>query len=178
MKFGGAALLKKVALSKVIQRLGPDKVVRELRRQNAKLRNSGVHYSADVADAAEESLNLLERSLLTLRGDERVGALWGWFSSLEKNNPTLAAVILKTWLETLPGMKWASAMMAGSNSSGSNPDSVQSVAEEAATAKGANGDLEHAAIIAAIRKTHPQILEDYHLVLIPRDRTAESSKAP
>ena len=113
VKFGGAAMLKKVALSKVIQKVGPDKVLGELKTLNGRLRSSGGRYGADVADAAEDSLSALERSLTTLRGDERVGALWGWYSRLEKDNPTLAAAILKSWMETLPGAKWASALMPG-----------------------------------------------------------------
>ena len=119
VKFGGAAMLKKVALSKVIQKVGPDKVLGELKTLNGRLRSSGGRYGADVADAAEDSLSALERSLTTLRGDERVGALWGWYSRLEKDNPTLAAAILKSWMETLPGAKWASALMGGSNTSNS-----------------------------------------------------------
>ena len=185
VKFGGAAMLKKVALSKVIQKVGPQRTVTELRKLNERLRSSGGRYSSKVADAADESLNALDGALDTLRGDERLGAVWAWYATLEKNNPTLAAAILKTWLETLPGMRWASALMSGSPSSSSNAQKLDN-AEGGGGGGGGGGagggggigsvdsasvaSDEHAAtLIQAIRESHPQIFEAYHVVLVPRD---------
>lgn len=174
VKFGGAAMLKKVALSKVIQKVGPDKVLGELKTLNGRLRSSGGRYGADVADAAEDSLSALERSLTTLRGDERVGALWGWYSRLEKDNPTLAAAILKSWMETLPGAKWASALMGGSNTSNSGTSDTGSGSGRQVEQE---DDSNASSIIRALRETHPAVFEEYHVVLVPRDRTVETDDA-
>jgi len=179
VKFGGAAILKKVALSKVMQKVGPDKILGELRALNNQLRLSGVPYGAKVADASEESLNVLERSLTNLKGDERVGALWTWYSTLEKKNPSLAAAVLKTWLETLPGMKWASVLMSkgsgssasGSSSTGSDTSSSSSSSAEAASRMDASDEasVRAASVLEAIRKTHPDVFKEYYVVLIPRE---------
>ena len=177
VKFGGAALLKKVALSKVIQKLGPDKVVGELRALNGKLRTSGVRYGPEVADKAEESMVALEHSLAALRGDERIGAVWAWYSNLEKKNPTFAAVILKSWMETLPGMKWASALLSSSGTPAvsQGASSAAPAESQGASSSAAVGSDAHAnSIINAIRESHPNVFEDYHVVLVPRDRAAES----
>jgi hypothetical protein len=180
VKFGGAAILKKVALSKVMQKVGPDKILGELRALNNQLRLSGVPYGAKVADASEESLNVLERSLTNLKGDERVGALWTWYSTLEKKNPSLAAAVLKTWLETLPGMKWASVLMSkgsgssasGSSSTGSDTSSSSSSSSaEAASRMDASDEasVRASSVLEAIRKTHPDVFKEYYVVLIPRE---------
>ena len=169
VKFGGAAILKKVALSKVMQKVGPDKILGELRALNNQLRLSGVPYGAKVADASEESLNVLERSLTNLKGDERVGALW-------RKNPSLAAAVLKTWLETLPGMKWASVLMSkGSGSSGNGSSSTRSdtssSSAEAASRMDASDEasVRASSVLEAIRKTHPDVFKEYYVVLIPRE---------
>ena len=170
VKFGGAAILKKVALSKVMQKVGPDKILGELRALNNQLRLSGVPYGAKVADASEESLNVLERSLTNLKGDERVGALW-------RKNPSLAAAVLKTWLETLPGMKWASVLMSkGSGSSGNGSSSTRSDTSSSSSAEAASrmdasdeASVRASSVLEAIRKTHPDVFKEYYVVLIPRE---------
>jgi hypothetical protein len=177
VKFGGAAILKKVALSKVMQKVGPDKILGELRALNNQLRLSGVPYGAKVADASEESLNVLERSLTNLKGDERVGALWTWYLTLEKKNPSLAAAVLKTWLETLPGMKWASVLMSkGSGSSGNGSSSTRSDTSSSSSAEAASrmdasdeASVRASSVLEAIRKTHPDVFKEYYVVLIPRE---------
>ena len=177
VKFGGAAILKKVALSKVMQKVGPDKILGELRALNNQLRLSGVPYGAKVADASEESLNVLERSLTNLKGDERVGALWTWYSTLERKNPSLAAAVLKTWLETLPGMKWASVLMSkGSGSSGNGSSSTRSDTSSSSSAEAASrmdasdeASVRASSVLEAIRKTHPDVFKEYYVVLIPRE---------
>lgn len=179
VKFGGAAVLKKVALSKVIQKIGPDRTLHELRAMNGKLRAKGVLNDA-VADAAEESLQALDRSLTSLRGDERIGAVWAWYTTLEKSNPTFAAAILKTWLEGLPGIKWASAvlnaapkppdgLLARGASDGGASDSGSSHGAAASNAASVDGDAAHAAVIQELRKSHPALLDRYHVVLVPRE---------
>ena len=169
--------MKKVALSKVMQKVGPDKILGELRALNNQLRLSGVPYGAKVADASEESLNVLERSLTNLKGDERVGALWTWYSTLEKKNPSLAAAVLKTWLETLPGMKWASVLMSkGSGSSGNGSSSTRSDTSSSSSAEAASrmdasdeASVRASSVLEAIRKTHPDVFKEYYVVLIPRE---------
>ena len=175
--------------SQVLQKVGPDKTIGELRALNEHLRRSGVRYGSEVADAAEESLNVLERSLANLKGDERLGALWGWYSTLEKSNPTLAAAVLKTWLETLPGMKWASVLMSKGSSAGvsggsSSDDSKGrgngdnggggrsgSGGGNSSTTEAADGEIASRAssVLEAIRSTHPGVFDKYHVVLIPRE---------
>ena len=174
-------MLKKVALSKVIQKVGPQRTEPALRKLNERLRTSGGRYSGKVADKADESLNALDGALGTLRGDERLGAVWAWYATLEKNNPTLAAAILKTWLETLPGMKWASALMSGSASSSSNEQKLDNaegsggagggggIGSVDSASVGAGSDERAAKLMQAIRDSHPQIFEEYHVVLVPRD---------
>lgn len=180
VKFGGAAIFKKVALTKVLQRVGPEKTIGELRGLNSRLRKSGVRYSAEVSDAAEESLNVLEGSLANLKGDERIGALWAWYSTLEKSNPTLAAAVLKTWLDTLPGMKWAYVLMSKgsgggdsnrSNDIGNSNSSSGDAADRIADAPD-SVSARASSVLEAIRTTHPRVFEEYHVVLIPREDEA------
>ena len=100
VKFGAAAVLKKIALTKVVQKVGPERALTELRGLNQKLKGSGVKYSGEVASAADASLNTLEKPE-ALRSDS--GVAWAWYSTLEKENPTLAAAVLQR-LDTLPGV--------------------------------------------------------------------------
>jgi hypothetical protein len=171
-KFGGAAILKKLALSRVIQRIGPDRAIGAARALNQQLRSSGVRYSGEVADAADESLLLLERSLGALRGDERIGALWSWYSTLEKNNPTLAAAVLKTWIESLPGVKWASTLLStpseASKPSDGSGGGATSTDGSATRAEADTADLRASALVQKIRESHPEAFDDYHIVLVPK----------
>ena len=195
-KLGGLTALKKVALSKVLQRVGPEKAIRDLRELNSRLRQSSerVPHSAQLADAADQSLAALERSLQAVKGEERVQRLWAWYTSLEKKNPTLADAVLKTYLEVLPGMRWANVVLKGTpppqdaSSSGSSEavssDSARPLSDLAAGTsaspleQAAVGSDEHAAaLLQHMRRSHPEVFSKYHVILVPREdevaRTAE-----
>ena len=175
VKFGAAAVLKKIALTKVVQKVGPERALTELRGLNQKLKGSGVKYSGEVASAADASLNTLEKSLEALRGDERVGALWTWYSTLEKENPTLAAAVLKTWLDTLPGVKYAYALMSDGAKKKAAVDASSSSTDGQATVIGSGASDERAsAILQAIRESHPGLEEEYHIVLIPKEKDGQT----
>ena len=177
VKFGAAAVLKKIALTKVVQKVGPERALTELRGLNQKLKGSGVKYSGEVASAADASLNTLEKSLEALRGDERVGALWTWYSTLEKENPTLAAAVLKTWLDTLPGVKYAYALMSdgAKKKAAVEASSSSSSTDGQATVIGSGASDERAsAILQAIRESHPGLEEEYHIVLIPKEKDGQT----
>lgn len=196
-KLGGLTALKKVALSKVLQRVGPEKAIRDLRELNGRLRQSSerVPHSAHLADAADQSLAALERSLQAVKGEERVQRLWAWYTSLEKKNPTLADAVLKTYLEVLPGMRWANLVLKGtpppqdasssgsseavSSGGGARPLSDLAAGTSARPLeRAAVGSDEHAAtMLQHMRRSHPQVFSNYHVILVPREdevaRTAQ-----
>ena len=122
---------------------------------------------------------MLEKTLGTLRGDERIGALYAWFATLEKNNPTLANVVLKTWLEALPGVKWATTILgpSSSSSSSSSGDAKTESASDPVAASNLSGavELQHTAVLEAIRETHPDVFDAYHVVLIPKEKVDDAT---
>ena len=183
-KLAGATAAKKVAFSQVIRRVGPEATLSEIRKMNQRLRSST--YGEEVANAADASLDALEHSLKAVQGNERVQLLWSLYTQLEKQNPTLADAVFKTWLDALPGVRWANALLKGTPSpsgrdgklDGSKDQHAASSSEatfvkEAAAAPPSSaacpGSDEHvAATIERLHMTHPEIFELYHVALIPR----------
>lgn len=86
-------------------------------------------------------------------------------------------MVLKTWLETLPGMKWASVLMSkGSGSSGNGSSSTRSDTSSSSSAEAASrmdasdeASVRASSVLEAIRKTHPDVFKEYYVVLIPRE---------
>ena len=72
-KFAGFAAVKKVALSRVLQKIGPEKAVSQMRSLNQTLKKeaAGMGYSAEVVAAADKSLDALETTLAAVKGDSR-----------------------------------------------------------------------------------------------------------
>jgi hypothetical protein len=189
-KLAGMAALKKVAVSKILLRVGPDKALHDLRKLNAHLRqrSEGVPYTAEVADAADRSLAALERSLETVKGEERVQRFWSWYQSLEKKNPTLADAVFKTWLEVLPGMRWANVVLKGTPApqqvaSGSDlasdaakppGDSDPSISVKPRDQPPVGSDKHAAATEQMLRRSHPEVFADYHVILVPRGEESAS----
>lgn len=163
VKVGSAMFLKKVAASRVLQRIGPERALAELRAANIKLRSGGI-YSSKVADAAEESLTVLEEGLAGVKGEARVQKLWSFYQSLEAKNPTLAQAVMKTWLDTLPGVKWANALLKDSNSSTGSQSSSTPTADDGVPGSNAHAEK----MISRLRASHPDLFAHYHVVLVPR----------
>lgn len=175
-KLGGAAAIKKVAISKVLQRIGPEKAIGEMRALNQKFKSaaSGVPYSSELAEATEVSLTALERSLTSAKGDDRIQKLWAWWGDLEKKNPTLADAVLKTFLEALPGVRWANAILKGTPKPAIDSDAAPPQHESVAGLTA--GSDEHAAVmLRRLQASHPEAFVDYHVLLIPRDKDTPSS---
>ena len=108
-KVAGGLLLKKFAVSRVVQRLGAQRVLQELRDLNRSLQRQGA-YSVSAADQADEGIARLSESVAGLTEQERVRAVWSWFDGLDKSHAPLANAIVKTYLETIPGVKWAGSL--------------------------------------------------------------------
>ena len=83
---------------------------------------------------ADASLDVLERSLRGLREDEQVQVAWRWFASLESDNPTFAAAILKTLLETLRPVKWAATLLSPDKSDAPPVEKAAAAAQSAVNA--------------------------------------------
>ena len=69
------------------------------------------HYPQSVAAATDTGIDALETSLKGIKEQEQLQSAWKWYERLEKENPTLFNAVLKTYLDTLPGMKWAYALL-------------------------------------------------------------------
>ena len=174
-KFAGAAAVKKVAFSRVLQRVGPENAIKELRRVNGKLRESSQHKGLlEASDAADWSLDTLERSMGALKGDERVQAMWAWYDQLEKRNPGLATAVMKTYFEALPvfggGVRWANTVLKGSSTSTSTATAADGAARSGSAREARpESDPNVAAAIEKLHTAAPEVFRDYHVVLVPKD---------
>ena len=153
------ATLKRLALSNLVKKVGVKRTVNDIRALNRKLHEAApATYPATTMALADASLDVLERSLRGLREDEQVQAAWRWFASLESDNPTFAAAILKTLLETLRPVKWAATLL--------SPDKSDAPpAEEPAAAAADSRELEE--LLRRAKAAVPE-LEDYHVLLVPK----------
>ena len=153
------ATLKRLALSNLVKKVGVKRTVNDIRALNRKLHEAApATYPASTMALADASLDVLERSLRGLREDEQVQAAWRWFASLESDNPTFAAAILKTLLETLRPVKWAATLL--------SPDKSDAPpAEEPAAAAADSRELEE--LLRRAKAAVPE-LEDYHVLLVPK----------
>lgn len=167
LKLGAAGVAKNLALSKIIQRIGTERVVIELRALASTLHSRGV-IGKSTYDSADEGLIKLDHSLRNLTGEQRVQRIWKWYVDLEKKNPSLASSVLKLWLDSLPGVKWAGALL----------KEAPKKELPSAPLPGEVGSEEHAAaVLKALEATHPQHFIDYHVVLVPRDKEEEAAAA-
>ena len=183
-KVAGLAAVKKVTVSKVLGRIGPEKAIKDLRKLNNHLRerSAGLKYSSEIADAAEQSLDALELSLDAVRGEERVQRLWAWYTSLEKSNPTLADAVFKSWLEVLPGMRWASALLKGTPKPEREQDGSQrlrvsdsAMGASESVSPGKIGSDEHvSSALGRLQRSHPDIFATYHVILVPKQDEIDS----
>ena len=158
--------VKKFAVTKVLQKIGPQRAVQELRDLNRNLQSRGV-YSSMTAKAADESIDALDGLLKEVREDERVTMIWNWYVELEKRNPTLAAAVVKSYLESMPGMKWASVLL-------KDAKPTDKSVEETAAGTTTGGPLDEAEVkkqSSLLQRMHAQFpeLTNYHVVLVPRD---------
>ena len=153
------ATLKRLALSNLVKKVGVKRTVNDIRALNRKLHEAApATYPASTMALADASLDVLERSLRGLREDEQVQAAWRWFASLESDNPTFAAAILKTLLETLRPVKWAATLL--------SPDKSDAPpVEKAAAAAADSRELEE--LLRRAKAAVPE-LEDYHVLLVPK----------
>ena len=150
-------------------RLTPD---RRLSNVNRELLRLGV-YSTNVADSAEQGLQALGRSVKGLKESEQLQKAWDWFEKLEKNNPTLANAVLKTYLETVPGAKWAGALFRGMPSPlphEVSPDEHGSTNVPLADEM----DDKTVSLIKKLHQQHPE-LADYHVILLPRESLSDAA---
>jgi hypothetical protein len=187
-KVAALYVVKKVAFTKVLQKFGPTQAVTSLRELNAALRRKAMDsYPPALADATEKGLDTLEASLAGLRGQNKVQAVWTWYDRLEKDNPTLFHAVLKTYTDTLPGMKWAYAVLKGdaavSGRTASRSGAATSIdanasvaaraaAAEAADALGPTGE----ALLERLHAGHPE-LRNYHVILVPKGGGAGAERA-
>ena len=154
------ATLKRLALSNLIKKVGVKRTVNDIRALNRKLHEAApATYPASTMALADASLDVLERSLRGLREDEQVQAAWRWFASLESDNPTFAAAILKTLLETLRPVKWAATLL--------SPDKSDAPPVEKAAAAAAADSKELEELLRRAKAAVPE-LEDYHVLLVPK----------
>ena len=179
---GGA--LKKLALANVVKKVGMAKVIRDLRSLNDALHRTRPDlYKLETRDSAMAGLDALDRSLGQLREQEQVSRAWKWFEQLEKDNPNVAQVLLKTYLESFPSLKWASAILrpdplpprsdgatpgGGVDTSGASAEMLSPILPEAA-------ERERQQVLRRLLEAVPE-LERYHIILLPKekvDREAE-----
>ena len=154
------ATLKRLALSNLVKKVGVKRTVNDIRALNRKLHEAApATYPASTMAMADASLDVLERSLRGLREDEQVQAAWRWFASLESDNPTFAAAILKTLLETLRPVKWAATLL--------SPDKSDAPPVEKAAAAAAADSKELEELLRRAKAAVPE-LEDYHVLLVPK----------
>ena len=152
------ATLKRLALSNLVKKVGVKRTVNDIRALNRKLHEAApATYPASTMALADASLDVLERSLRGLREDEQVQAAWRWFASLESDNPTFAAAILKTLLETLRPVKWAATLL--------SPDKSDAPPAEEPAAAAASREMEE--LLQRAKAAVPE-LEDYHVLLVPK----------
>ena len=157
------ATLKRLALSNLVKKVGVKRTVNDIRALNRKLHEAApATYPASTMALADASLDVLERSLRGLREDEQVQAAWRWFASLESDNPTFAAAILKTLLETLRPVKWAATLLSPDKS-----DAPPAEEPAAAAASPAADSRELEELLRRAKAAVPE-LEDYHVLLVPK----------
>ena len=189
---GAAGLAaKKVALHAVVKKLGVQRVFGELAQLNKELHRARPDLHGRKAhDSIAGALAKLNSSFTTIREDERVQQAWKYFESLEKENPRLYEVLIKSYLDTLAPVKWASALLKDSSGSGTKTP-PPSDATEADVAKATS---DGAALLRKLHATAPECgrrlrsntaqtlheltaahshrctgrLGDYHVILVPK----------
>ena len=174
--------LKKLAVSKIINKLGPERAVGELRKVNDHLRRgSPSYYPPKLADKTSEGLDALEDAVSGVRGQEAVARWWQWYERLEKDNPTLANAVIKSYVETLPGMRWATALLRGAAPAEPPPPPPPATAGAssdvslAARAASAAGDARGQRLLRQLHEAHPE-LSDYHVILVPKPRGDDAAE--
>jgi hypothetical protein len=167
------AALKKVTIHSIIKKLGANRLLRDVRSLNASLhqRSPSVHPIA-ARDRVNGTLDVLDRSLKGLQEQEQLQYAWKWFESLEKQSPSFAQVVLKTYVETLTPVKWASSLVQAVLKDGGVKEAPIAGGQKA-DGGSTNGD----ALLKKLHAAAPE-LSRYHVLLIPKDfeeSDAESS---
>lgn len=176
-KFLAPLAVKKLAVTKILQKVGPEKAVDSLRGVNAKLRQSVPAYGHSAADRAEEGLTALEEGIKGVRGHEAVAKAWVWFERLEKDNPTLANAVIKTYLEGMTPLQWARVVLSGvTTTESAAPAEGASAGGSGANsaARGNGASRSGAELLDLLHEGHPE-LKDYHVILIPKDAEAHAA---
>lgn len=93
--------MKKMAVTKVLQKVGTDRAIEQLRSANKSLQEQGV-YTESIGRATSSALDVLESSLKNVKEQEQVAAIWKWYERLEKDNPTLFNAVVKTYVGEWP----------------------------------------------------------------------------
>lgn len=129
-----------------------------LRETNdATKRALGDQYSSGQYRTICKGLDSLEGGVEGLRKAEAAQRIWEWFDKLDKKNPSLPGVVLKTFVEQLNGTKAFKAVM-------SSASSLRRVALAETTPSDQD---EIGALIRDLERTHPA-LTNYHVVLIKK----------
>lgn len=166
-KMVAALALKKLAMHSILRKLGAERAIGELRRLNDRVRSSSPDsYSPHLHQQVDTSLVQLEAQLVRLRESERIQAAWSWFESLEKDHPSVARVIMKSYIESFAPVKYWGALMR------STPKPDCEAAKYAAAREDASALRESAAreteMLRKIRAAVPEVFGEYHVVLIPK----------
>ena len=162
-RLAGATLARFALSNPRCKKVGVKRTVNDIRALNRKLHEAApAEYPASTMAMADASLDVLERSLRGLREDEQVQAAWRWFASLESDNPTFAAAILKTLLETLRPVKWAATLL--------SPDKSDAPPVEKAAAAAADPAADSKELEELLRRAKAAVpeLENYHVLLVPK----------
>ena len=84
--------------------------------------------------------------------------MWEWFDKMEKRNPGLPGVVMKTFIEQLNGTKAFKAVMS----------SASSLRQTALSETNSSGAIKKS-LVEDLERTHP-LLKDYHVILIKKNQ--------
>jgi hypothetical protein len=172
------ATVKKVAMHQVLKKLGPERALKLARDVNSSLhRAQPGMYPPALQQHAADSIDALERSLSGIREEESLRRAWQWYERLEKDNPSLATMVIKSYLESFTSMKYASAVL-GPLMSGGAPAAAVGAASEALPAQLPDDPAEverQTSLVAKACAAVPE-LDDYHVVLIPKRAVDEEAR--
>ena len=168
--------VKKIALVTVLRKLGLKRVFEELRALNSKLHTArpDVHPTAS-RDQVEAALTKLDSSVQGLRESEQLQLAWKYFEGLEKENPRLYQVLVKSYLDTLSPVKWASALLKepGASSNSTTKTDAPTPLEAADLSK---ASAEGSALLKKLHTAAPE-LSNYHVILVPKSEYTEKAGA-
>ena len=152
--------LKKVAVNTIVKKLGPQRILKDLHAANRSLHEAQPDvYTAQMFNRSHDGLRALERTLSSVNEQEQVVKAWAWFQGLEKDNPSLAQVLIKTYVESFTPVRWASALLVADKPS---PLPKEGAPSQAPT----SGDD---ALVGKLREAFPEELRNYHVVLVPKE---------